>query len=223
MKKAVRRTLSVTVAAAMAMGLMTGCSSGKGEQKPAGEASGPQGQAADSGKQAGAAGEQTTIKFWDGNWQEAVWPEVEAIWNQEHPDIKIEAEFQADLANDKYMLALTNGTAPDVMACALDWVTTFGSANLLEPLDEYVAKDSFDVSQFVQGANDASTVDGKLYGLPFRSETYVMYYNKDILSAAGYDTPPATWEEVKEVAAACTNGDVYGYGLCGTNYSNFSV
>lgn len=144
------------------------------------------------------------------------------IWNQEHPDIKIEAEFQADLANDKYMLALTNGTAPDVMACALDWVTTFGSANLLEPLDEYVAKDSFDVSQFVQGANDASTVDGKLYGLPFRSETYVMYYNKDILSAAGYDTPPATWEEVKEVAAACTNGDVYGYGLCGTNYSNFS-
>lgn len=176
MKKAVRRTLSVTVAAAMAMGLMTGCSSGKGEQKPAGEASGPQGQAADSGKQAGAAGEQTTIKFWDGNWQEAVWPEVEAIWNQEHPDIKIEAEFQADLANDKYMLALTNGTAPDVMACALDWVTTFGSANLLEPLDEYVAKDSFDVSQFVQGANDASTVDGKLYGLPFRSETYVMYY-----------------------------------------------
>ena len=85
---------------------------------------------------------------------------MEAIWNQEHPDIKIEAEFQADLANDKYMLALTNGTAPDVMACALDWVTTFGSANLLEPLDEYVAKDSFDVSQFVQGANDASTVDG---------------------------------------------------------------
>ena len=65
-------------------------------------------------------------------------------------------------------------------------------------------------------------MDGKLYGLPFRSETYVMYYNKDILSAAGYDTPPATWEEVKEVAAACTNGDVYGYGLCGTNYSNFS-
>ena len=32
MKKAVRRTLSVTVAAAMAMGLMTGCSSGTGEQ-----------------------------------------------------------------------------------------------------------------------------------------------------------------------------------------------
>lgn len=36
MKKAVRRTLSATVAAAMAIGLMTGCSSGKEGQKPAG-------------------------------------------------------------------------------------------------------------------------------------------------------------------------------------------
>ena len=72
MKKAVRRTLSATVAAAMAIGLMTGCSSGKEGQKPAGEASGTEAQAAGSGQQAGTGGEQTTIKFWDGNWQEAV-------------------------------------------------------------------------------------------------------------------------------------------------------
>ncbi len=215
MKKVVKRTLSMTMAAAMAIGLMAGCSSAKGEQKS--ESPAPQ-----SDQKTEASGKPVTIKFWDGNWQEAVWPEVEAIWNEEHPDIKIEAEFQADLANDKYMLALKNGTAPDVLSCALDWVTTFGNAGLLAPLDEYVAKDSLDVNQFVKGANDASTVNGKLYGLPFRSETYVMFYNKDILSAAGYQTPPATWDEVKGAAAACTNGDVYGYGLCGTNYSNFS-
>ncbi|HCD42468.1 MAG TPA: sugar ABC transporter substrate-binding protein [Lachnoclostridium sp.] len=215
MKKVVKRTLSMTMAAAMTLGLMVGCSSAKGEQKS--ESTAPQ-----SDQKKEASGQPVTIKFWDGNWQEAVWPEVEAIWNKEHPDIKIEAEFQADLANDKYMLALKNGTAPDVLSCALDWVTTFGNAGLLAPLNDYVAKDSLDVNQFVKGANDASTVGGKLYGLPFRSETYVMFYNKDILSTAGYNTPPATWDEVKKAAAACTNGDVYGYGLCGTNYSNFS-
>ncbi len=215
MKKVVKRTLSVTMAAAMALGLMVGCSSTKGEEQSESPAPQPD-------QKTEASGKPVTIKFWDGNWQEAVWPEVEAIWNKEHPDIKIEAEFQADLANDKYMLALKNGTAPDVLSCALDWVTTFGNAGLLAPLNDYVAKDSLDVNQFVKGANDASTVGGKLYGLPFRSETYVMFYNKDILSAAGYNTPPVTWDEVKEVAAACANGDVYGYGLCGTNYSNFS-
>lgn len=168
------------------------------------------------------ADEPVTIKFWDGNWQEEAWPEVEAIWNEEHPEIKVEAEFQADLANDKYMLALTNGTAPDVLSCAIDWVTTFGNAGLLAPMDEFVEKDEFDVSQYVEGAIDASTVDGKLYGIPFRTETYVLFYNKDILEAAGYTEPPKTWDEVKEIAAACTKDDVYGYGLCGANYSNFS-
>ncbi len=225
MRKTWKKQVSLTTAALLTLGLITGCSSGKPAEKAETAAQQPAAGQTETKSDPGpgtAAGEQTTITFWDGNWQEGVWPEVEAIWNQEHPEIKVKAEFQADLANDKYMLALTNGTAPDVLSCALDWVTTFGNAGLLAPMDEYIAADSLDMSQYVKGAIDASTVNGNLYGLPFRSETYVMYYNKDILSAAGYDTPPATWDEVKEVAAACTKDGVYGYGLCGTNYSNLS-
>lgn len=223
MKKSMKKGTSLTMTALLVCGLITGCSSdSKAPETTAAAPAAQQTETAANGNAPSSSGEPVTITFWDGNWQEAVWPEVEAIWNQEHPDIKVEAEFQADLANDKYMLALTNGTAPDVLSCALDWVTTFGNAGLLAPMDDYIAADSLDVGQYVKGAIDASTIDGKLYGLPFRSETYVMYYNKDILSAAGYDTPPATWDEVKEVAAACTKDGVYGYGLCGTNYSNFS-
>lgn len=226
MRKSVKKTAGALILAAVAGGLLAGCSSSqpaKEESTSAAEAAGETSQEA-AGETSGAAAdeEEITLTFWDGNWQEAVWPEVEAIWNKEHPNIKIEAEFQADLANDKYMLALTNGTAPDVMSCALDWVTTFGSAGLLDPLDEYIAADSVDTSAYVKGAIDAATVDGKLYGLPFRSETYTLFYNKDILAEAGYTEPPKTWDEVKEIAAACTKGDVYGYGVCGTNYSNFS-
>lgn len=213
MKKSMKSTILVV----LACGALVGCASGGQGQIPENQTT----EAAKSGENV-SINETTTITFWDGNWQESVWPEVEALWNAEHPDIKVEAEFQADLANDKYMLALTNGTAPDVMSCALDWITTFGSAELLAPLDEYVTRDSLDVNQFVAGANQASTIGGKLYGLPFRSETHVLFYNKDILEAAGYSKAPETWEEVKEVAAACTKDGVYGYGLCGTNYSNFS-
>lgn len=213
MKKSMKRT----ILAVLACSALVGCSSGGQGQADANQTS----KATNSGENV-TNNATTTITFWDGNWQEAVWPEVEALWNAEHPDIKVEAEFQADLANDKYMLALTNGTAPDVMACALDWVTTFGSAELLEPLDGYIAKDSLDVNQYVAGANQASTIGGKLYGLPFRSETHVLFYNKDMLEAAGFTKAPETWEEVEKVAAACTKDGVYGYGLCGTNYSNFS-
>ncbi len=163
-----------------------------------------------------------TIKFWDGNWQSGAWEKIAPIWEEEYPNINVVAEFQADLANDKYMLALTNGTAPDVLSCALDWTTTFGSAKLLEPLNDYIEQDSFDTSLYVPGAIKASTVDNSLYALPFRSETYVLYYNKDILAKAGYTDPPSSWDEMLEIAEACTDGDTYGYGLVGTNYSNIS-
>ena len=223
MKKALRKVIGVALSAVLVSGSLAGCSPGGG-QTAAETTAGPEQTAGSSGAGTEAANtpEAVEISFWDGNWQEGVWPEVEAKWKEEYPHIKVNAEFQADLANDKYMLALTNGTAPDVLSCALDWVTTFGNAGLLAPLDEHVTRDGMDTGMFVKGAIDAATVDGKLYGLPFRSETYVLFYNKDLLAEAGYEKPPATWDEVLETAAACTKEDVYGYGLCGTNYSNFS-
>ena len=163
----------------------------------------------------------TTITFWDGNWNEASFEKIQELWNKENPDIKIEAEFLVDNGmSDKYMLALQNGTAADVVACALDWTTTFGNAGLLAPLDDYAAADGVDLNQYVQGAINASTVNGKLYALPFRSETYALYYNKDILAAAGFDKAPETWDEVLDIAKACNSNDAAGYGICGTNYGN---
>lgn len=175
-KKVAKTTVGFITMVAVTGSILAGCSGKKGTEMT---------EVKNESSQADDSQEEMTLTFWDGNWQEAVWPQVEEIWNKEHPNIKIEAEFQADLANDKYMLALTNKTAPDVMSCALDWVTT-------------------------------------LYGLPFRSETYTLFYNKDLLAEAGYTEAPKTWDEVKEIAAACTKDGVYGYGLCGTNYSNFS-
>lgn len=202
-----KKVLSFTLAVTLALTTLAGCSAGS-----------PNSASTDAGSE-----ENVTIKFWDGNWNEEAFAQIRELWEKEHPNIKIEAEFLVDKGmSDKYTLALQNGTAPDVLSCALDWTTTYGNAGLLEPLDEYIKKDNVDVSKYVKGAIDASTVNGNLYALPFRSETYVLYYNKDLLSAAGYNSPPKTWDEVKEVAKACTKGDVAGYGLCGSNYGNYS-
>ncbi len=170
-----------------------------------------------------AALADTTITYWDGNFNEASFGKIYEIWQEQHPDIKIDAEFLVDSGmSDKYTRALMDGSAPDVLACALDWTTTFGKAGYLASLNEYIARDGVDTGAYVPGAINASTIDGELYALPFRSETYVLFYNKDILAAAGYDKAPETWDEVKEIAAAVTTDDVAGYGLCGINYGNFS-
>lgn len=201
--------MSVVLSAILAISMLAGCSGGGSSStaSASGSASAPSSK---------TNTENVTIRFWDGNWNEETFKKIQELWTKEHPNITIEAEFLVDNGmSDKYMLALQNGTAPDVVACALDWTTTFGNAGLLAPLDEFIEKDGVDINQYVPGAIAASTVDGKLCALPFRSETYTLYYNKDILAAAGYDKAPETWDEVKEIAAACTSGDVAGYGLCG--------
>jgi ABC-type glycerol-3-phosphate transport system substrate-binding protein len=170
-----------------------------------------------------AKDEKVTITFWDGNWNEEAFKKIQPLWDEKHPNIELKGEFYVDKGMfDKYILSMQTGTGPDVASCALDWVTTLGSAGLLEPLDSYLKADKIDVSQYVKGAIDASTINGNLYGLPFRSETYVLFYNKDIFEAAGYTEAPKTWDEVIEIAKATTKGDVSGYGLCGSNFGNFS-
>lgn len=211
-----KKTLSIALSAAMAATMLAGCS-GSGTSSGA-PASGESTASENTGNS-----ENVTIRFWDGNWNEEAFQKIQELWAKEHPEITIEAEFMVDDGmSDKYTLALQNGTAPDVVACALDWTTTFANAGLLAPLDEFIEADGVDVGQYVPGAIEASTVNGNLYALPFRSETYTLFYNKDILAAAGYDKGPETWDEVKEIAAACTTDEVAGYGLCGANYSNYS-
>ena len=56
-------------------------------------------------------------------------------------------------------------------------------------------------------------LDGRLYGVPCGSNCLALYYNEDMLKAAGCEVP-TTWEELKTVAAACTKDNVYGIAFC---------
>jgi multiple sugar transport system substrate-binding protein len=58
---------------------------------------------------------------------------------------------------------------------------------------------------------------GDLYGLPLNGDVNVLYYNTELFEAAGLDpdTPPATWEEFREVAKALTKDGVYGTAWLG--------
>jgi len=56
---------------------------------------------------------------------------------------------------------------------------------------------------------------GQLYGVPFEVETLELFYRKDLLAKAGFDKPPATWEDFVKVANALTGPGRYGTGLFG--------
>lgn len=58
------------------------------------------------------------------------------------------------------------------------------------------------------GLIEELTIDGKIYALPFRSDFWVVYYNKDIFDKAGvpYPTNDMSWAQFDEIAGKLKGG-----------------
>ena len=69
-----------------------------------------------------------------------------------------------------------------------------------------------DLKQYFEGPLNSCKLNGKLYGIPFGSNCLSLYYNEDMLKAAGVK-PPKTWDELKSVAVKTTKGNVHGFGI----------
>jgi len=75
----------------------------------------------------------------------------------------------------------------------------------------------FDMDDFPARTIDAVSVDGKLCGIPYRGTIYIFHYQKDLLAAAGFSSPPSTFAEFQAAAAALTKSGAplrYGLGTC---------
>ena len=93
---------------------------------------------------------------------------------------------------------------------------TLISKGVLEPLSERVEADGVDLSLY-NGMAEQLTVDGELYEMPWRSDFWLLYYNKDIFDEAGVDYPTndMTVKEYDELARSVAKtgfGDEQIYG-----------
>ena len=90
----------------------------------------------------------------------------------------------------------------------LDWTVKVSD---MYKNDSWVSQDSFPAALV-----ESVSYQGEMVGLPFLNSTLLLYYNEDMLKAAGFDAPPATLDELAEYTAALTekNGsDVSRYGF----------
>ena len=75
----------------------------------------------------------------------------------------------------------------------------------------------FDMADFAPRTIDAVSVDGKLCGIPYRGTIYILHYQKELLAAAGFSSPPSTFAEFQAAAVALTKSGAplrYGLGTC---------
>ncbi len=82
------------------------------------------------------------------------------------------------------------------------WLPELARDGLVEKAPEAV---SGDVSAaWPTGIAAAASVDGAVYGIPNEINVYALNYNKALFEEAGIAEPPATWDALKEAAAAIT-------------------
>lgn len=129
-------------------------------------------------------------------------PLVEA-YNATHEN-QIEMQiFETDAYQATVAAAAGSGTLPDLFSADVVFMPNWTSAGLFTDLTERI--DSLPVIDQVGPAHiDASTWDGKKYGMPFIIDLSVWMWNKDLYEAAGLDPEqgPTSLAEYEEHARA---------------------
>lgn len=214
-----KRFLGLVLACTLAATSLIGCGSGNTSADPT-TAAEEEGTTTDGGaEQTSGSGEQTTLKWavWDIAMTTYYEPVIEAF-EAANPNVKIE---MVDLGSADYQTVLATeltGSGSDfdvVMVKDIPGYATLVNKGVLEPLNDYIEKDGIDLSGY-NGITEQIEVDGNLYQLPFRSDFWVMFYNKDIFDAADVDYPTndMTFEEYDALARSVTNTtpgeEVYG-------------
>lgn len=120
-----------------------------------------------------------------------------------------------DSIDQKLTTSVASGQGPDVVQIGLSKLRTFADAGALLPLDDLVANyPGLATANFLDAvAGEATAVAGQIVSVPWVSDTRVLFYRKDILEAAGFANPPATWDELRTTAKTLTaRGEgQYGY------------
>lgn len=218
-KTKLTKVLASICAMAMLTGSLVGCGS-KTSQEPVSNETTKTTKTATEDKKDASSGknEVTTIKFavWDYGTTD-YWAKVIEAFEAQNPQIKVEPiDIPSADYPDKVTIMLASGDDTDVIT--IKTMPTYASMidkKQIVPLDEYISKDKIDMAPYA-GIDESIKVDGNLYGVPFRSDYWLLYYNKNIFDAAGipYPTNNMTWAEYRDIANKLTQGTgndkVYG-------------
>lgn len=188
-----RRTL---IGAALAATLMaTGCTPGTSTGTPAAPTADPEG----------------TIEFWhffterEATAIESVVHDFEAA----HPKIHVVIKSGQDDA--KMTQAISAGQGPDLgLSYSTDIVGKFCHSGAWLDLQGYITRDKVDMTKIPAGVQAYTKYENKQCTMPFLADTYGLYYNKTMLTAAGISGPPKTLTELTDAAKKLTKRSADG-------------
>jgi multiple sugar transport system substrate-binding protein len=161
----------------------------------------------------GALADPVKLTMWSIDGDNDLYSILTNDFNASQSDIVIEwrgLPFD-DLVNEA-LRAFATGQAPDIISIDNPDFALFSSRGaMLDITDRVAASDVIDTSVFYEGPLASAMWDGRLYGVPKATNTIALFYNKDLLTAAGVE-PPQTWDELLDAARKLNDpaNNVYG-------------
>jgi multiple sugar transport system substrate-binding protein len=127
-------------------------------------------------------------------------------------DVKIDV-VNWDALLQKLRTDISGGVNSDISIIGTRMLLEFVHDGLAEPLDGYMSPDFKNrfIGQFLQ----PSQIGGKTYGLPIAASARAMFYNKAMLTKAGFPNGSSTWDEVVAAAEKIKADGGSGFGLQG--------
>ncbi|MCD7764717.1 MAG: sugar ABC transporter substrate-binding protein [Lachnospiraceae bacterium] len=147
-------------------------------------------------------------------------PIIEAF-EEANPDIQIEiVNASASDYETKLTTMLAGGDDIDLFfAKSNTSLPGLYSRGYCLNLSDLFEADGYDLTNYGTVLEQQMTFDGGVYALPFRTNDWLLFYNKDIFDAAGVDYPTndMTWEEISDLAKQIVDNtdddSIYGFSF----------
>lgn len=173
--------------------LLTACGGGASQPAPAEQKPAEQQPATTE------AAEQEVLRVW------IVWgdnpAQIQALFDKFGAANNVKVEVTAPIDEDKILPALTSSDPPDVLVLSGgDLVKSYAAEGMVDELGEAIKTGGIDLNDFFEAPLAQCRQGDQLLCLPWGSDLYALFWNKDLFEAAGLDPekPPATMEELVE-------------------------
>lgn len=197
MKTYLKKAAVLGMAAAIALGSLTGCGS-----KTAGDNG-----TAGGGNSSASSDQNENIKLTYYCIPDAakVVPMKVELFQKEYPNVTVDI---VELPNDASERLTTISTvlqskdsSLDVFDMDVTWPEMFNVAGWLEPLDDVMTAE--EIKEFYPNAIEANSYEGKICSLPIYIDAGMLFYRSDLLEKYGHEVPE-TWDDVVKISKDIT-------------------
>jgi putative chitobiose transport system substrate-binding protein len=142
------------------------------------------------------------IKFWTMQLKPQFtqyFQEINSTFEKDNQGVKVNwTDIPWSAMESKILTAVSAKTAPDVVNLNPGFASQLATRNAWIDLNEKISPEI--KKQYLPKIWQASTIANQNFGIPWYLTTRVTIYNQELLTKAGISKPPATYQELAEVA-----------------------